>query len=187
MQDSCTEIQLLLKEYLNNKLGQIQREQVERHLPVCKQCRREFELEQELVTRFASLPQRKCSPVLTNRLQAISSRKDITLPERRKGPLRQQGWRAAVALAAAALLLIVFWPQTTPEIGFIPESPDLEQAQIAGQLRWSLGLTANYLLEARELSRDVFSNENLYQIINNAVATGATSTFLKLQQQRNGG
>ncbi len=186
MKNSCTEIRSSLKEYLGNKLEPEKQKQVELHLNECADCQAELEQEKELLALFENAPSQVCPRELVENLKAIPGDNSIALPVRKVSKWQYAGVKIAAAVAVAALLLIVCWP-TTPVPEQIADRSDLDQQQIAGELRWSLALTANFLLEARELVEKNYSEARLSEIINSAVAKGAESPFLNLRSQRNGG
>ena len=186
MRDKCSDIRSMLKEYLETALEPASMAQIERHLDECAGCQAELKREEELLALFENAPEHLCSADLVDRLKTISENNSIVLPVRQNNQWRHAGGKVAAAVAVAALLLIVFWPDV-PDPEPIVDNDVLKQEQIAGQLRWSMALTASYLLDARQLVETGYSEAHISEIINDAVAKGAESPFLNLRSQRNGG
>jgi hypothetical protein len=183
MKNKCTEIRSILKEYLENRLERDRQEQVELHLEECADCQVEMKLERDLLALFENAPRQICPQPLIDSLQDIPGDNRIPISIQNVKVWRRAG--AAVA-AVAALMLLTFW-LVDPVPGPGANHHELEQQQIAGQLRWSLAVTANYLMAARELVETEYSTESILVIINSAVGKGAESQFLKLRPERNGG
>lgn len=104
---NCKDIETLLVDYLDNKLNETQKQQVENHLNNCDACKAEFEATKALMNVFASQPQVEPSSQLRgNFFEMLEEEKQLQQPKIVQLSTKKEfPWKTAFQIAASFLLL----------------------------------------------------------------------------------
>ncbi len=147
----------LLTGYAAGELETLEAAIVAEHLAECAACRAELEREQRLRDLMTDLPDQRCPDHLT---AAITAAVDADPLPRRRTPSRIHTWTgtvAAASLVAAAVLLALVLPRSTPLLDTAalddPEPISWTQDELnraRDEAQWALAFTAQVIDRAEK-------------------------------------
>lgn len=131
---SCLRYQDRLSDYLDGLLPRRERVRMEEHLRVCRACRGIYEDLLYIRQLSRELPEYEPSPQLWERIATAIAREAASSSRRVPAGLRYLGWRPALAVATAVMLMALvgtFLRWRSPQ----PTSPD---THLPSSLQWSV-------------------------------------------------
>jgi len=105
----CSKHLLQLSAYASEELSERERQELSNHLAQCADCCEELDRERELRQRLSGLPQVACPDHVFEAIMAATTEE----PKAAEFPSRQNSWWSWGAVAAAAVVAVLFLPGLT--------------------------------------------------------------------------